>query len=136
LGKPASLHATTAFLASNVYAGQHPKPQHWVPTPKGKPYKLKAKFHTKGISLLDFYKKYLLESGLYPSLTNNAKQMTSMFGSTYTCEQMFSTMKFTKSNLRSRISDAHLENVLVLASSDLSPDVEKLSQSQQHQVSH
>jgi len=38
LGKPASLHATTAFLASNVYAGQHPKPQHWVLTPKGKPY--------------------------------------------------------------------------------------------------
>jgi len=37
LGKPASLHATTAFLASNVYAGQHPKPQHWAPTPKGKP---------------------------------------------------------------------------------------------------
>jgi len=26
LGKPASLHATTGFLASNVYAGQHPKP--------------------------------------------------------------------------------------------------------------
>ena len=21
-----------SFLASNVYAGQHPKPQHWVPT--------------------------------------------------------------------------------------------------------
>jgi len=41
LGKPASLHATTAFLASNVYAGQHPKPQHWVPTPKRKPYKTK-----------------------------------------------------------------------------------------------
>jgi len=32
MGKPASLHATTAFLANNVYAGQHPKPQHWVPT--------------------------------------------------------------------------------------------------------
>jgi len=31
LGKPASLHATTAFLASNVYAGQHPKPQHRLP---------------------------------------------------------------------------------------------------------
>jgi len=27
-----------SFLASNVYAGQHPKPQHWVPTPKGNPY--------------------------------------------------------------------------------------------------
>jgi len=23
-----------SFLASNVYAGQHPKPQHWAPTPK------------------------------------------------------------------------------------------------------
>ena len=33
---------------------------------------LKAKFYTEGISLLDFYKKYLLESRLYPTLTNNA----------------------------------------------------------------
>ena len=79
---------------------------------------LKAKFYTKGISLLDFYKKYLLESGLCPSLTNNAKEMTSMFGSTYTCERLFSTMKFTKSKLGSCISDAHLENVLLLALSD------------------
>jgi len=37
LGKPASLHATTGLLASNVYAGQHPKPQHWVPPPKETP---------------------------------------------------------------------------------------------------
>ena len=79
------------------------------------------------LSLFDFYKKYLLESGLYPSLTNNVKEMASMFGSTYTCEQSISAMKFTKSKLRSRISDAHLEDVLLLASSDLSPDVEKLS---------
>jgi len=28
LGKPASLYATTAFLASNFYAGQNPKHQH------------------------------------------------------------------------------------------------------------
>jgi len=28
LGKPASLHATTAFLASNFFAGKYPKPQH------------------------------------------------------------------------------------------------------------
>ena len=33
----------------------------------------------------------------------------SRFGSTYTCEQLFSIMKFTKSKLRSRISDVHLE---------------------------
>ena len=42
LRKPASLHTTTALLASNVYAGQHPKPQHWVLTPKGNPYIAKA----------------------------------------------------------------------------------------------
>ena len=90
---------------------------------------LKAKFHTEGIWLLDFYKKYLLKSGLYPILTNNAKEMASMLGSTYTCKQVFLTMKFTKSKLRSLISDALLEDVLLLASSDLSPDVEKLSQS-------
>ena len=29
-----------SFLASSVYAGQHPKPQHWVPKAKGKPYTL------------------------------------------------------------------------------------------------
>jgi len=28
LEKPASLNATTGFLVSNCYAGQHPKPQH------------------------------------------------------------------------------------------------------------
>jgi len=37
LGKPASLYATTGFLASNVYAGQHPKPQQKVPKSR-KPY--------------------------------------------------------------------------------------------------
>ena len=88
---------------------------------------LKAKFHTEGITLVDVYKKYLLERGLYPRL---------MFGSTYTREQLFSKMKFTKCKLRSRISGAHLQNVLLLALSDFSPDVEKLSQSKQHQVSH
>ena len=59
-----------------------------------------------------------------------------MFGSTYTCEQLFSTIKFTKSKLRLGISDAHLEDVLLLDLSDLSPDVETLSQNKQHQVSH
>ena len=96
---------------------------------------LKSKFHEAGISLLDFYKKYLLKSGLYLSLTNRAKEMASIFGSTYTCEQLFSTMN-SRSELRTRITFVHLKNVLLLASSDLSPDVERLSQSIQHPVSH
>ena len=74
-----------------------------------------AKFHTESISLLDFYKKYLFESGLYPSLTNNAKEMAPMFVSTYTYEQLLSTMKFTKNKLRSRIFEANLQDILLLA---------------------
>jgi hypothetical protein len=99
---------------------------------------LKSKFHAEGVSLLEFYKKYLLEPGLYTNLTDHAKKMASMFGSTYTCEQLFSKMKYTKSKLRTRITDVHLENVLRLASSNstISPDVEKLSSPKQHQVSH
>jgi len=32
VGKPAILHATTNFLASNLYSGQYPKPlQQWFP---------------------------------------------------------------------------------------------------------
>ena len=62
--------------------------------------------------------------------------MASMFGSTYIYGQLFSTMKFTESKPRSRITDAHLENVLLFALSELSPDVEKFSRNKQHQVSH
>ena len=62
--------------------------------------------------------------------------MATMFGSTYMCEQLFSTIKFRKGKLRSRVADAHLQDVLVLASYDLSPDVKKLAESKQHQVSH
>ena len=49
---------------------------------------LKPKFQAKDISPLEFYKN-VLQSGLYPSLTNNAKEMASMFDNKYTCEQMF-----------------------------------------------
>jgi len=44
-----------SFLASNVYAGQHPKPQHWVPTPKGNPYILR--WATPQTSTLGSYTK-------------------------------------------------------------------------------
>jgi len=47
-----------SFLASNVYAGQHPKPQHWVPTvptPKGNP-------HYIGSSDRDYYTRLESES--------------------------------------------------------------------------
>ena len=69
----------------------------WTPIPLPENFKwaflkcdaveLNDKFHTKSISLHDFDKEYVLEIGLYPSLTNNAKEIASIFGSTYACEQ-------------------------------------------------
>jgi hypothetical protein len=47
---------------------------------------LKSKF--QDITLLDFYKLYL-PGDKFPALRNHARQMTSLFGSTYLCEQFF-----------------------------------------------
>lgn len=45
----------------------------------------------------------------FPSLHNHAL-FTSLCGSTYTCEQLFSKLKDTKMKIRTKISDEHLEN--------------------------
>ena len=49
-------------------------------------------------SLVDFYKLYMCEK--FPNLSRHAKRMTSLFGSTYCCEQFFSKMKLTKTRCR------------------------------------
>lgn len=97
---------------------------------------LRSKFHSEDVSVLDFYRKYIHPSGKYPNLVDHAKKMASLFGSTYLCEQLFSKMKHTKNHLRTRLTDAHLDNVLLLASTSLTPNIEKLSSNKQHQVSH
>ena len=74
---------------------------------------LKLKFHAVGVLLLDFYKKYL-ECKQYTNLINHAKKMVSMFGSTYVCEQLFSSMKVTKSKLRTQLNDGDLQDILLL----------------------
>ena len=94
---------------------------------------LKSKFHAEGVLLLDFYKKYL-ECKQYPNLINHAKKMASMFGSTYVCKQLFSSMKVTKSKLRTQLNDGHLQDIILLATSNLTPDLHKLSS--QKQISH
>ena len=50
-------------------------------------------------SLVDFYKLYTCEK--FPNLFRHEKRMTSLFGSTYCCEQFFSKMKLTKTRCRS-----------------------------------
>ena len=96
---------------------------------------LKSKFYADGVLLLDFYKGYL-ECKQYPNLTYHAKNMASMFGRTCACEQLFSSMKVTKSKLRTKLNDGHLQDVILLATSNLTPDHNKLSSQKQRQISH
>ena len=98
---------------------------------------LRSKHGAKDISILDFYQKYLAEDGNYPNLVENAKKMTSIFGSTYICEQLFSKMKLTKSKLRTKITDSHLDGILRITASSLKPNIKKLVQNKsQYQTSH
>ena len=96
---------------------------------------LKSKFHSSGVLLLDFYKHHF-KCEKYPYLINHAKKMTSMFGSTNVCEQQFSCMKMTKSKLRTRLNDGHLQDVMLLSSSNLKPNLDKLADQKQHHASH
>ena len=94
---------------------------------------LKAKFRTS--SPLSFFRDHL-HADSFPKLLQHVQRILTMFGSTYRCEQLFSKMKYTKSRLRSQISDRHLNDVLLLATSTIEPDMEALLCEKQHQVSH
>ena len=90
----------------------------------------------KDVCLLEFYQIYINNSDKYPNIVDHAKKMSCIFGSTYVCEQLFSKMKFTKSKMRTRITDTNLNATLRLASSKFKPDIEKISRQKQHQPSH
>ncbi|XP_041419118.1 general transcription factor II-I repeat domain-containing protein 2-like [Xenopus laevis] len=96
-------------------------------------FQLKEKFDH--VSLLDFYRSYLPRDK-YPSLHNHALFMSSLFGSTYICEQLFSRMKHTKSKIRTKLSDEHLENSLRIATTSMEPDIDALVYQTQCQKSH
>jgi hypothetical protein len=60
-----------------------------------------------------------------------------MVASSYLREQVFSSMKLRKSNVRNRLTDGHLASPLRVTASQLEPEYEKLldTQSQFH-LSH
>ncbi|KAJ8885614.1 hypothetical protein PR048_011812 [Dryococelus australis] len=93
---------------------------------------LKDKFNN--FSLLDFYKKYVLQE-TYPRIHKLAILMT-LFGSTYLYDQVFSRIKHVNCTSRSRITAGHLESSLHFATSSIIPDIGKLIGGKQCQVSH
>lgn len=95
---------------------------------------LKAKYDS--VPIANFYKEYV-QKPTYPHLYDNAKRVMCMFGSTYCCEQLFSKMNYTKNNLRTRLSDHHLNDVLKISSTKLPVDFNALAMTQkQHHPSH
>ena len=79
------------------------------------------------LSLPDFYRS--LEKDTFPLMQRHAKRMTSLFGSTYICEQTFSLLTLNKSRLRTKMTDSHLCDVLHISTTKLTPDLPAILQS-------
>jgi hypothetical protein len=94
---------------------------------------LKNAFFT--VDIHKFYKSYVSKSK-FPLLTANAKKMMSLFGSTYVCEQLFSTMNLIKNDHRSRLGDGRLESCVRVAISSIPTDIDRIVASKQCQNSH
>lgn len=65
-----------------------------------------------------------------------AQRYICRFGSTYRCEQAFSAMKLIKSRNCSRLTDENLQNLLILTTSQVEPDIEKLLSEHRAHKSH
>ncbi|CAK6438343.1 unnamed protein product [Pipistrellus nathusii] len=72
----------------------------------------------------------------YHQLKKLAFAVLSLFGSTYLCEQSFSSMNLIKSRLRNRLIDENLESYLKLKTTTYKPDLPKLSKEMQGHCSH
>lgn len=71
----------------------------------------------------------------YQLIKKNALQVMSMFGSTYMCEQLFSIMKINKNELRSNLTDEHLNSILKINSTHLNFDINALVSQKRCQIS-
>ena len=85
-------------------------------------------------SLIDFYAA--LPKDTYPSIRKHAMKMSTLFGSTYICEQTFSRMKVIKTPVRSRLTDENLHHCLRLAVTRMEPDIQLLTSQMQAHGSH
>ncbi|XP_050733317.1 general transcription factor II-I repeat domain-containing protein 2-like [Eriocheir sinensis] len=95
---------------------------------------LKAKFRTS--SPLSFFRDLILPSRNFPKYIAHVQRIVAMFGSTHCCEELFFKMKYTKPHLRSQLSNRHLNDILLLSTSSIEPDIETLIHGKQHQPSH
>jgi len=72
----------------------------------------------------------------FPEMRNLPQSYACLFGTTYRCEQSFSSMKMIKNKLRSRLSDSNLKDCLLLSVTNLTPNITGLGKAKQSQKSH
>jgi len=74
-----------------------------------------------GVTLLLLHNIYSdsLPCEHFPKMRKFAQSHACLFGTTYKCEQSFSSMKIIKSKLRSRWSDSSLKSCLLLSVTNL-----------------
>lgn len=94
---------------------------------------LKAMYINK--PLLEFYRLHISEEE-FPNLRASALKWSSIFGSTYLCEQFFSKMNITKSRYRSRLTDVNLSMQLRVSTSSVRPNIKRLVKQKSFQKSH
>lgn len=72
----------------------------------------------------------------FTSMKKLALSLLTMFGSTYTCEQLFSSMNFIKSTLRNRLGTDISAACIQLKSTNYNPRIDSLAGNMQQQISH
>lgn len=83
---------------------------------------------------VEFWK--IVPTERYPNVKQAALKLLSMFGSTYICESLFSTLKLVKSKHRSVLTDTHVKELLRVATTEYKPDLKKIVETKECQVSH
>ncbi|XP_077087099.1 general transcription factor II-I repeat domain-containing protein 2A-like [Siphateles boraxobius] len=83
---------------------------------------------------VEFWK--IVPNERYPNVKQAAVKLLSMFGSTYMCESLFSTLKQVKSKHRSVLTDTHVKELLRVATTEYKPDLTKIVETKECQVSH
>lgn len=84
---------------------------------------LKQKYADVGIP--EFYN--YLTADRFPNVLHTIRRILAMFGSTYLCEQLFSSLKNNKTAERSRLTDQHVQSILkIVAAKQIEPNFDDL----------
>ena len=85
--------------------------------------------HKSAQSPIEFWK--FVRELKYPYLKNTACKLISMFGTTYYCESLYSTMKYIKSKQRSQLTNEHLTELIRTSLTSYEPDFKNSAEKMQ-----